>query len=106
MYKKLTTKNRDESIFDLGELIRIGKRLEKKVSTERMEVALWARMLNERHQCQMFAGRTLPGVSRKWGKKARKGQQPPLPRERERIRRKGDGEKISIRMIDRSLYVR
>jgi len=42
-------------------------------------------MLNERHQCQMFAGRTLPGVSgsRKGGKKARKGQRPPLPRMRE-----------------------
>lgn len=36
-----------------------------------MKVALWAWM-GERHQCQMFAGRTLPGVSESKKKVERK----------------------------------
>ena len=64
----------------------------KRVWGEGMQVALWAWMLSERHQCQMFAGRTLPGVSgSKNGKEARKGQQPPLPRRSKRRERTKKG---------------
>jgi hypothetical protein len=54
-------------------------------------------MVDERHQCQMFEGRTLPGVSgsRKRGKHGKGNSLLCQEGEREGTKKKGDGESCS-----------